>query len=288
MRPHPPLLVLLAALLPAVMGVGAGASERPPQRVVSLNLCGDEQLLRLADREVIASVTFLAADPLFSSVIDRAKGLPLNHGKAEEIVPLQPDLVIAEPYTARNAVRFLQRLDVPLLELPVPTTFEEVYRQIEQLAQALGQEERGRKLVEDMQRRLAALGPPPPGPRPLAAVYQPNGFLIGPGTLVHEVLTRAGLRNLATEAFQDHNGPLPVEMLLWHRPDLLILNHDEEAPVSLAHAILHHPALQQAFSEMHRVVIHPSLWTCGGPGLVEATEILRKAVLELQQAEAAQ
>lgn len=284
MQWHLPLLALLAALLPAGAGAGAGASDATPQRVVSLNLCADELLLRLADREAIASVTFLAADPLFSSVTDRVEGLTLNRGKTEEIVPLHPDLVIAEPYTARNAVRFLQRLDVPLLELPVPTTFEEAYRQIEELAQAVGEEDRGRKIVAEMQQRLAALGPPPAGPKPLAAVYQPNGFLVGPGTLVHEVLTHAGLRNLAAEVLQDHNGPLPVERLLWHRPDLLILNHAEEAPASLAHAILQHPALQEAFSEMHRIVIHPSLWTCAGPGLVEAVESLRHAVVRLQQA----
>lgn len=282
MRGHLLLLAFLAALLPA----GAGASDGAPQRIVSLNLCGDELLLRLADREAIASVTFLGADERFSSVTAATEGLHLNRGQAEEILPLQPDLVIAEPYSARSTASLLRRTGTPFIDLPVPSTFEEVYQQIEELAGALGQEERGRQLVAGMQRRLAALGPPPPGRQPLAAVYQPNGFLVGPGTLVHEVLSAAGLRNLAAVAFQDHYGALPVERLLWHQPELLILNRAEETSNSLAHELLHHPALQQAFSDMQTVVVHPSLWTCGGPGLVEAVELLRAAAVRLQQAEA--
>lgn len=276
------LLAVLVALLPA----GANALAGKPQRIVSLNLCADELLLRLADREDIASVTFLGADARFSSVAGATEGLHLNHGKAEEILPLQPDLVIAEPYSARSTAHLLRRAGIPVIDLPVPTTFEEVYQQIEEIAAVLGQEERGRQLVAGMQQRLAALGSPPAGRQPLAAVYQPNGFLVGPGTLVHEVLTQAGLRNLAAVAFQDHFGALPLERLLWHQPELLILNRAKETAASLAHEILHHPALEEAFSDMRTAVVHPSLWTCGGPGLVEAVERLRTAARRLQQTEA--
>lgn len=278
-----PLLALLA-VLPALAGAGSAAAAA--QRVVSLNLCGDELLLRLADREAIASVTFLASDPSVSSVADETEGLHLNHGRAEEILPLQPDLVLAEPYTTRTTVHLLERAEVPVLDLEVPGSLEEVYRQIEEVAAALGREEKGRALVEEMQQRLAALGPPPAGEPPLAAVYQPNGFLVGPGTLVDEALQAAGLRNLAAEALQDHYGPLPVERLLWHRPDLLILNRAEETSASLAHELLRHPALEQAFAAVQTVVIHPALWTCGGPGLIEAIASLRRASSRLQQAEA--
>lgn len=276
------LLAVLVALLPA----GANALAGKPQRIVSLNLCADELLLRLADREDIASVTFLGADARFSSVAAATEGLHLNHGKAEEVLPLHPDLVLAEPYSARSTTQLLRRAGISVLDLPVPTSFQEVYQQIEKLAKTLGQEERGRRLVTSMQQRLAALGPPPAAGQPLAAVYQPNGFLVGPGTLVHEVLTAAGLRNLAAVAFQDHYGALPVERLLWHQPDLLILNRAEERGASLAHEILRHPALKEFFSEVHTAVVHPSLWTCGGPGLVEAVELLRAAATHLRQAEA--
>jgi iron complex transport system substrate-binding protein len=73
----------------------AGEGARKPQRVVSINLCVDELVLRLADRRNIASISWLARDPDNSNVADMAREVPIIHGLAEEIFPLDPDLVIA-------------------------------------------------------------------------------------------------------------------------------------------------------------------------------------------------
>ncbi|WP_366554626.1 ABC transporter substrate-binding protein [Aquibaculum sediminis] len=269
------LAALLLALSPSV-----GWAENP-SRIVSLNLCADELLLRLADREDIASITFLAADSRVSSVSDQVGDLPLNRGRAEEILPLKPDLVLAEPYTTRSTVELLRRLEVPILDVAVPSTLEEVEAQVAEVSAALGWPDRGQAMIESMRQAQASLGPPLEGPRPLAAVYRPNGFLVGPGTLVDEILRLAGFRNLASEGLQNHNGVLSIETLLWHRPDLLVLNSIEEPMPSLAHEVLSHPALEDAFPDMQRVVVHPALWSCGGPGLMEALTKLRSAAKRL-------
>jgi iron complex transport system substrate-binding protein len=60
-----------------------------PRRIVSLNLCADELVSRLADRASVASVTWLSRDPTSSNVSDLAAQVPINHGLAEEIIPLR-------------------------------------------------------------------------------------------------------------------------------------------------------------------------------------------------------
>src|SRR4029453_1275136 len=92
------LLWSLAAVLAAVMHLGATDSGQKPKRVVSLNLCVDELLLRLADPRNLASATWLARDPANSNVAELAQSIPVNHGLVEEIIPLNPDLVIAGIY----------------------------------------------------------------------------------------------------------------------------------------------------------------------------------------------
>ena len=145
------------AVVAISLTVVAAASAAAPQRIVSLNLCADELVLRLAAPGTVKSVTWLARDPVLSNVPALAQAVPVNRGLAEDIVPLAPDLVIAGTYTSRTAVALLQRLRVPVLEIDVPGSIEEALAQIRTVAAALGAEERGAQLVADIQKRLAAL-----------------------------------------------------------------------------------------------------------------------------------
>jgi hypothetical protein len=86
----------------ALLAVAAPAFAKP-QRVVSINMCMDELVLRLADRDAIASVTWLSQDPRNANMAEAAKGLPANNGLAEEALSFHPDLVLAGPFTERFA-----------------------------------------------------------------------------------------------------------------------------------------------------------------------------------------
>ena len=57
-------LSVLTACLPAP----ARAAGPGPERVVSMNLCADELVLRLADPAQVAAVTYFARDPRGSTV----------------------------------------------------------------------------------------------------------------------------------------------------------------------------------------------------------------------------
>ncbi|MBK3774803.1 ABC transporter substrate-binding protein [Azospirillum brasilense] len=276
---RPTRLGLAAALL-LVAGGPAAAWEAPPakpQRIVSLNLCADELLLRLVGPERLAAVTWLARDPRASTVADLAVRVPVNHGMAEEILPLNPDLIVAGRYTTRVAVGLLTRLDAPLLELDVPQSVAGVAEQIRGLARAVGEPERGKELVADLLSRLDALPPAPPGPRPTAVVLRPNGFVAGSGSLVDELLSRAGLENMADRLPLGSQGALPLEAVILGGADMLIVDAAPDAPPSLAGALLHHPALKALKHQVRTLSLPPRLWTCPGPQIAEAAERLAAA-----------
>jgi iron complex transport system substrate-binding protein len=270
------LLWSLAAALAAVVHLGATDSGQKPRRVVSLNLCVDELLLRLADPRNVASVTWLARDPANSNVADLAAEIPVNHGLAEEIIPLNPDLVIAGIYTARPAVALLKRTGTPLAEVGVPKNLAEVRQQIRDVAARIGEREKGESVIAAMDAGLAAVPAAPSSSRPRAIVLNPNGATVGKGTLVDEIMTRAGLTNVAAELAIDNYGQVPLEAVVASGVDVLIVSASRDGPPALATEILRHPVLS-ALSDRTRVVVMPGrLWNCGGPAVVEAIERLKR------------
>ncbi|HVE88694.1 MAG TPA: ABC transporter substrate-binding protein [Burkholderiaceae bacterium] len=252
----------------------AGAA---PQRVVSLNLCADELVLRLAAPGTVKSVTWLARDATLSNVSALARTVPVNRGLAEDVVPLAPDLVIAGAHTTRTASALLRRLNIQVLELGVPTSVDEALAQIKTVAAALGTPENGAQLIAEIRNGLADLPAKEQSAQPIAAVYQPNGFTIGKGSLINDLLIRAGLRNLAVERRIDNYGALPLEWLLLAQPDLLIVNAGEDRGPAIAYEILRHPALVRRYHADRVVGVPSAWWSCPGPRLVDAVRRMRQA-----------
>src|SRR3954464_3322174 len=70
------------------------AAAAPPQRIVSMNLCTDQMALLLAGPQRIVSISFLGADAAESPLAGMARGIAVNHGLAEEVIAVKPDIVL--------------------------------------------------------------------------------------------------------------------------------------------------------------------------------------------------
>lgn len=268
--------ILLGAALAWIMA-GAAPAGAQPQRIVSLNMCTDELVLRLASPQHIASVTWLAQDPANANMAELARTIPSNHGLVEEVLALKPDLVLAGAYTTRSTVALLQRVGAPIREFGVPRNLAEMRAQILEMAALLGEPERGRALVAEIDKRLAALAARRGDAHPRALVLRPNGFTTGRGSLVDEILTTAGFVNLAAELGIDNYGQIALETVALGRADILILNTTPGGPPSLAHEILNHPVLARLGDRLKLVALPAKLWTCAGPAVVDAIELLMDA-----------
>ncbi|MGB1580495.1 MAG: ABC transporter substrate-binding protein [Nevskiales bacterium] len=276
-----PKLALLWALLVFITS-GAAVAHNPPHRVVSINLCADVFLLHLADREQITSLTFLAARSPLSPVHTQAQGLPSNKGQLEEVLALQPDLVVSHRYGNIPLVKRLEQLDVPVFILEAPTDVPAVYREIERFGQRLGQQEKAQALLKQYDARLAALSTAQ-AEQPVLAVYGPNGITSGPGSLLHDILTRAGFRNLASQLGIGSVGTLRMEALISNQPDALLFSDNGSEVNSLARQKLQHPALQRLAASRPSIRLPGKLWTCGGPELLQAAHALRQLRLQVDK-----
>ncbi|MCB6178819.1 ABC transporter substrate-binding protein [Rhodobacter sp. Har01] len=263
----------MTAVLAMVCGAPPALAEAPA-RVVSMNLCTDQLAMLLAAPGQLVSVSVLASDPLSSSMVDQAAAYPANRGGAEEVFLMRPDLVLAGTYTALGSVDLLRRLGVRVVQVPPVTSLDQVPEQILIVGQALGREDAARKLAADFAAGLAALAVDlPPA---TAALYYPNGYTTGDGTLANDVLAHTGFSNVGATAGLTGGGILPLERLVMARPQVVVTSVPYPG-ASRSEEILDHPALAKVREKAGISASSDADWVCGTPHILRAVAGMKAA-----------
>ena len=257
--------------------LGGVASARALPRVISLNPCLDAVLVNVADRSQVAALSHYARDPQQSSVARIALDYPITYESAEEVIALRPDVVLTAAHSSPATRAALKRLGIRTELFKVPNSWVENQEQIRRIAAAVGHSERGEALIARVEAAMAK-GAPRAGTRPITAlVFQPNGFAAGHGTLVDEMMRRAGFVNVAQRYGLKKWGNVSLERLLDDPPEVLLAGQAAPNAPTFAEKILNHPALAAISSRMTRAVFPERLLYCGGPGLVDTAAALATA-----------
>lgn len=306
----------MLALATALAGCGMEFPEpgRAPaparaQRIVSLDFCADQYVLKFVERDRILAVSPDAGRE-FSYMRDAAVGLPTVRPVAEDVIALKPDLVVRSYGGGPRASLLFERAGVPVYNLRWAQDIDEIQQVIGEAARALGSPEQGFAVAGEMGTRLASLrssggasgrvdtsgsgggsdrddantsgsngassdGDANTGAGRADVLYMtPTGVTSGPGSLIHEMLTAAGLEN-----FQTRPGwwPIPLERLAYEQPDLLaVAFHESLADHPHAWSAIRHP-VAQALLDRETVVPIEGAWTaCGAWFLMDAVESLAR------------
>jgi len=249
----------------------------PPQRIVSMNVCTDQLLLDLVPHHRIASLSYLAADRRTSGVAAQIAGLHLNRGGAEEILALNPDLVVTGEFGFRPTVTVLRRLGYAVLEIPMAETLDDIERNIATLGHAVAADERASALIEAFRQRLGKLSYAGAEDRPLFVNYDANGWTTGQTGLLADIAHRAGLSTPGDRLGFAQAGQLTLEALLLIRPALVDLGYPWDDPPALASELLRHPVVAAVMRQARAVDIPDSAWLCGTPHTLDALAQLRSA-----------
>lgn len=269
--------------LAACVSSEARAGDSRPQRIVSINLCTDQILLELVDRARIRALSHLAADPAVSAAYQTAQGIPSTRGEAEQVIGLDPDLVLAGSYSTPATVSILERVGRRVVKVPLAGTFEGIGQAVRQIAVAVGETERGESVMATLDRQLASFKPAPGTAAPSALVYQVNGLASGAGSLAEAVMSAAGFRNHARELGLGPGGTLALEALVARPPDLLVLGGPADEYRTAVAENLRHPALAAVRRQTAAIVLPWRLWLCGTPRVTEAVGLLAAARSQMRQ-----
>lgn len=274
-------LLALAALVGGAGLLWASSPASPakastiPRRIVSINLCADQLVLALADRGQIAGLTKNATDIAMSGEAAKARGIPLLSNSAEQILAIEPDLIVGMPASRSAALAALPKQNYPLLDLSTANTLDEIYASIRETAAAVGHPDRGTALITRMQGELAGL--PKPGKSRVAAYYQRRGYMTGTGTLIDELMTRVGLVNLAKKLGKPPLSQLSLEEMVTAQPDFLIVESATDVVTDQGSEMLHHPAIK----DIPRISI-PQAWTvCGSPAYTQAARSMTAQIARI-------
>ncbi|MFN3231524.1 MAG: ABC transporter substrate-binding protein [Alphaproteobacteria bacterium] len=256
------------------MSTAAPALSDPPQRVATMGLCTDQIVMLLADPDQIVSVHWVTQDPADSAMAERASAYHANHGLAEEVIVLEPDLVFMGSFNSPFAKAMLERQGIAVVEVPAAVSFEQVRRNIRQVASVLGLSARGEAIIADFDRDLAVTEGMLSGGNYRALVYGANGYSAGAASLFNDVMRHLGLANVATDFGLQGWVKMSVEDVVEADPDLLVLGEYRLDAPSQANTVLQHPALTRVRQGAPVVRIPTTLWNCGTPLLAEAARRL--------------
>jgi len=260
-----------AGLVLCLCHAGAQAQNRP-QRVVSLNLCTDQLLLALGDREQIASLSYLVRDPAFSYLSEKASGISVNDGRAETILFRGADLVLTGTYGQLNQVNLLRAQKLEVLTLGPWTSLAEGGAQIRTLAKRLGHPERGEALVASIDAALDRSKGIVPARRSILA-YDRGGWVAASDSVTNELLLHFGFAPHQEALGLSGGGVARLEAIVTSPPDYMLVDEDSRHAVDHGTALFVHPALVAAVPMERRLVVPGRLTICGGastPAAIDA------------------
>lgn len=253
---------------------------RPAQRVVSMAPSNTEILFAIgAGNQVVGRDTL-------SDFPEEAKKLPdigstFDALNTEQIVSLKPDLVLAAEINTPEQVKQLEDLGLTVYYLKNPLTLEEMYGNLDIVAQLTGHQKEAAALVDSLKKRVAAVDAKiaPISSRfsvfyELDATDPAKPYTAGKGTFITQLIERAGGHNIAADL--DGYPQLSLEQVVAADPAFIILG-DARYGVS-PETIAQRPGWENLSAVKNGKVLafNDDLVSRPGPRLVDALEELAK------------
>lgn len=271
----------LWALHPSQLSFQPPPLAQKPQRIVSQTLATDEILLAICPSERIAALSPLATDSSYSNVTEIAQKLGRSVYNLEQLLALQPDLVLVAQYNRAELLTLLNQVQIPMLKLTRFSQLQDIQENIRNIGQAIGEETRANTLLEQMNTALTKLQTQiPTGSPPRVISYSIEGLTAGQDTTFDAIVRAIGAVNLSAE--QGIRGVVAIssEQLIAWQPDFIVIG----APKSQFDAILQQLQAQPTFQAVHGkiIFIEQRYLLTASHHIITAIEQLARQIYDIQ------
>ena len=229
---------------------------KKPSRIVSLTYGTDEILTEVVDTKRIQAYSRWAGDNEISFITkEQAQKVGCKvHDSLENILKLEPDLVVASIATSNELVQSLEHMGIKVYIARSPHNYQEMCAKIVNLAEAVGEKAKGEALVSKMNERMQALeqrlSKLPDSKRKVAVAFNFTSAMGRRGDLLDNMMTMAHVINGAaavTPPISEHGSVvISKEMVVGINPDVFLLptwNFNNKQDIKgYAHAVKNDPA----------------------------------------------
>lgn len=211
-----------------VTGTVIEFSEKP-KRIVSMGIGSDEILLELVEPERIAALTYLSDDAGISSVSIKAQVIKgrVQRNNLEAILSYAPDLVVVPDWDGIDFVGQLRSTGIKVYVHKTPNTMQEIKANIAELAAAVGEDEQGYLLQQQMDERLSAIwskvGKIKPEQRKKIVALSFMGPMGIKGSSFDDMCHYANIINAVENLDIPRNAAFSEEQMLLLDPDIILV-----------------------------------------------------------------
>lgn len=263
---------------------------KKPTRILADSQSLDTMILGIVPADHLVAVSYSSKDPAISYIADEVKGIqktiPLAAGfSMEELAELDPDIIICSNYSLPQNVKLYKSLGFPVVTVKGPTSVTEVESTVRLIAAALGEKERGEKVVSDMNGHLAHVDEVLDRlskPQPTALLISQMRSYGGPGSMYHDLLTRAHIQNAMAKMGIPNGHLMSLENMVESDPDFLFVSKDrpsdETGAGKFRDSMLADPAIQSMRAYQHIIPLDDKYIYASTQNCVYAVEAMANAV----------
>ena len=267
---------------------------KKPSRIVSLTYGTDEILTEVVDTKRIQAYSRWAGDNEISFITkEQAQKVGCKvHDSLENILKLEPDLVVASIATSNELVQSLEHMGIKVYIARSPHNYQEMCAKIVNLAEAVGEKAKGEALVSKMNERMQALeqrlSKLPDSKRKVAVAFNFTSAMGRKGDLLDNMMTMAHVINGAaavTPPISEHGSVvISKEMVVGINPDVFLLptwNFDnKQESMCYAHAGKNDPAYRNVKAVKNDQIkfVSDKYRYVASQHVVEAIEAIAKAI----------
>ena len=267
---------------------------KKPSRIVSLTYGTDEILTEVVDTKRIQAYSRWAGDNEISFITkEQAQKVGCKvHDSLENILKLEPDLVVASIATSNELVQSLEHMGIKVYIARSPHNYQEMCAKIVNLAEAVGEKAKGEALVSKMNERMQALeqrlSKLPDSKRKVAVAFNFTSAMGRRGDLLDNMMTMAHVIKGAaavTPPISEHGSVvISKEMVVGINPDVFLLptwNFNNKQDIKgYAHAVKNDPAYRNVKAVKNDQIkfVSDKYRYVASQHVVEAIEAIAKAI----------